>query len=97
MRNAASDLKISPNTVGKVYKQLIEVGVLETRSNTGTFVPGAKAPEGSRREFNRLIELIVIEAAAIRVDVEEIMPAVRRLAELRQKNSSLMKKLSRRY
>ncbi|HEY5858100.1 MAG TPA: GntR family transcriptional regulator [Aldersonia sp.] len=44
VRGLAEDLGLAPNTVARTYRRLEELGVLETRGRSGTFVAASGDP-----------------------------------------------------
>jgi GntR family transcriptional regulator len=75
VRQLAVDLKINANTVAKVYGELEESGMLETRRGVGTFVAARGDKKETRAERERLLAALgdrfLAEAAALGFSAEE--------------------------
>jgi DNA-binding transcriptional regulator YhcF (GntR family) len=48
VRRLAADLGIAPNTVARAYRELEQVGVIDTRGRAGTFVSGDQVQRAAR-------------------------------------------------
>ncbi len=79
VRTLSQELRINPNTAQKVITVLKEKGLLEVVPGVGTMV--ARAPDLDRRQRVQLLrqqaEQLVVEALRLRLDVEEVVDAVR--------------------
>ena len=77
VRQLAVALRINANTVARVYAELEQAGVLETRRGVGTFVaPSGRAGFGSARRERALPgarERFLAEAAAAGFAPEEVI------------------------
>jgi GntR family transcriptional regulator len=80
VRVLSQELKINPNTAHKVVTHLIQERLLEVRPGIGTSV--AKAPPCTREQRGSLlvdeIERLVVEAGKLRLELEEVVEAVRK-------------------
>ena len=78
VRTLSTELRINPNTAHKVITQLLNEGLLEVRSGTGTVV--AEPPESSARARARLleneVEQLVVEAKKLAMSLEEVTAAL---------------------
>jgi len=82
VRRLAEELGLAPNTVAKAYRELEQVGILETRGRNGTFI----AAQGSDRAqeavaaattyVQRLRELGIPADEAVRLVQEALAPGV---------------------
>lgn len=79
VRQLASRLRINPATVVQAYRQLEEVGVVESRQGAGTYVrelPEAKRDAERQREARRLVRRLLKDAAALGVSREDLEQAL---------------------
>jgi GntR family transcriptional regulator len=83
VRQLAVELRINPNTVARVYKELEHQGLIATRQGSGTFV-AAKQPrvsdEQRRAELKRVARTAVAEAAMLGFTQSELETAIRELS-----------------
>jgi GntR family transcriptional regulator len=80
VRTISQELRINPNTAQKIVSTLVWRGLLEAQPGIGTVVtdwrPSAGPPQ---REFvASLIERLVIEAKYLRLEVSDVIDAIRR-------------------
>lgn len=79
VRQLAVDLRINPNTVARVYRELEHAGLIATRQGSGTFVaskqPGA-TDEQRRAELRRLARSAVSEAALMGFKAADLVQAI---------------------
>ena len=86
VRNLASQLRVNPATVVQAYRELEEVGVVESRQGAGTFVRELGEPKRDaerQRLARRLVRQLLQEAANLGVRREDLEHALR--TELRVK------------
>jgi GntR family transcriptional regulator len=80
VRALSQGLKINPNTAHKIISSLTHQGLLEVRPGIGTVV--SEAPPSSRAQRSKLLddelELLVVEAKRLTLDLEDVLDAVRR-------------------
>ena len=67
VRRLAGDLGLAPNTVARAYRELEQVGAVETRGRHGTFValseePGRRAAEEAASSYAALMRRLGIAA-----------------------------------
>jgi GntR family transcriptional regulator len=78
VRALGKELKINPNTAHKAVTQLVQEGLLEVRSGTGTVV--AQPPPASQTQRGRLLrhelEKLVVEAMKLGMTLEEVGKAL---------------------
>jgi GntR family transcriptional regulator len=86
VRQLAVALRVNPNTVARVYRQLEREGVLKTQRGVGTFIANG-APESPRNEAARREEL---RAMLVRT-VAEASARGFTAADLRRELQSLLK------
>ena len=80
VRQLASQLRLNPATVVQAYRQLEEVGVVESRQGSGTFVrelAGPKREAERQREARRLVRRLLKDAAGLGVTREDIEQALK--------------------
>jgi GntR family transcriptional regulator len=80
VRQLATQLRVNPATVVQAYRELEEVGVVESRQGAGTFVRELAEPkrEAERlRLARRLVRQLLQEAAALGVTREDLEQALR--------------------
>jgi GntR family transcriptional regulator len=58
VRKLAEELVVNPNTVAKSYRQMEQMGLVETRKGAGTFVLDPKSRAVESRDLDRLAEQI---------------------------------------
>lgn len=84
VRQLASELRVNPNTVQQAYRELEREKVVYVRRGRGTFI-APRAPATSGRERKRLAsglaQRALQEAFRHGLDAEELIQAIRRLAE----------------
>ena len=80
IRSLALQLRITPNTVARAYRELETAGVVVKRSTTGTYVSDAGSPL-ARRERLRIvterIDALIAEARQLGFDADEIVNLLR--------------------
>jgi GntR family transcriptional regulator len=80
VRQLASQLRVNPATVVQAYRQLEEVGVVESRQGAGTFVRELAEPKRDaerQREARRLVRRLLKDASALGVTREDIEQALK--------------------
>lgn len=88
VRQLATQLRVNPATVVQAYRELEEVGVVESRQGAGTFVRDLAEPKRDaerQREARRLVRRLLKEAAALGVTREDLEQAIK--AELKARAS----------
>ena len=86
VRQLASQLRVNPATVVQAYRELEEVGVVESRQGAGTFVRELAEPKRDaerQRLARRLVRQLLQEASSLGVTREDLEQALR--AELKAK------------
>ena len=81
VRQMATDLGINPNTVAKAYMLLEREGIIVTVRRRGTFVAEsapARARESLDTRVESAVERILDESAALGVDRQRLLDALRR-------------------
>lgn len=58
VRKLAEEIVVNPNTVAKSYRQMEQMGLVETRKGAGTFVLDPKSRTAGTRELQQLAEQI---------------------------------------
>ncbi|HXY70076.1 MAG TPA: GntR family transcriptional regulator [Gemmatimonadales bacterium] len=84
VRQLAAQLRVNPATVVQAYRELEEVGVVESRQGAGTFVRALAEPKREaerQREARRLVRRLLRDAAALGVTREDLDQALK--AELK--------------
>ncbi|WP_153502872.1 GntR family transcriptional regulator [Cumulibacter manganitolerans] len=79
VRQLAADLRLSPGTVARTYRELEQAGLVQTRRGAGTRVrPGLVLGVSDRRraELDRIIAAVVAQARALGATDAEIGAAV---------------------
>jgi GntR family transcriptional regulator len=80
VRQLASELRVNPATVVQAYRQLEEVGVVESRQGAGTFVRELAEPKREaerQREARRLVRRLLKDASALGVTREDLDHALK--------------------
>jgi DNA-binding transcriptional regulator YhcF (GntR family) len=88
MRQLAVDLAINPNTVVRAYRELELGGLLETHQGTGTFISIQKMNQTDierERQLTQIVGDCVSRAGAAGFTVDDLMEALRGLAQCRRK------------
>jgi GntR family transcriptional regulator len=89
VRQLAVDLRINANTVARVYSQLEQAGVIETRRGVGSFVsatPGQARPAREHEQRLRaLVTRLLADAGAAGFTLDEVISALRRTRREEQK------------
>jgi GntR family transcriptional regulator len=78
VRDLATRLRVNPNTVARVYRELQAEGLLSSRQGSGTFV-SQEAVALSRQEGERIVRQRLREAAAMGLVMGLDGSALRRL------------------
>lgn len=78
VREMSQELKVNPNTAHKVVGELTGTGLLEVRPGIGTVVADLPPPSARDRKalLSRSIEELVVEAARLGLNHEELRDAV---------------------
>jgi len=63
VRQAATELRINPNTVQQAYRELEREGVVYVRRGRGTFVAGLPEVEAERRQLARSLARRTLQEA----------------------------------
>lgn len=80
VRQLASQLRVNPATIVQAYRQLEEVGVVESRQGAGTFVRELAEPKRDaerQREARRLVRQLLQEASVFGLTREDLLFALR--------------------
>ena len=80
VRQLASQLRVNPATVVQAYRELEEVGVVESRQGAGTFVRELAEPKRDaerQRLARRLVRQLLQEASSLGVTREDLEQALR--------------------
>lgn len=80
IRVLAEQLTVNPNTVARAYLELERAGVVTKRHGTGTYVSETASPLPRREKLKALrprVDALLVEAAHLDVDLEEILGLVR--------------------
>jgi DNA-binding transcriptional regulator YhcF (GntR family) len=75
IRRLAADLGLAVNTVGRAYRELEEVGLIETRGSAGSFVTAA-GEEARERARRAAVEYAAV-VAGLGIDTNEAIRIVR--------------------
>ena len=80
IRLLAEQLTVNPNTVARAYLELERAGIVTKRHGSGTYV-SEKAPALNRREklreLQQRVDPLLVEAAHLDVDLEDVLELVR--------------------
>jgi GntR family transcriptional regulator len=78
VRALSAALRINPNTAHKVVTELLNEGLLEVRSGTGTVVaePPGHSPAQRARLLSGEMEQLVVEARKLGMSLDEVSAAV---------------------
>jgi len=79
VRQLATDLGLAANTVARAYRELEEVGLIETRGRSGSFV--AAAGHRSREQAREAAQQYVRLALRLGLEPEEALAIVRAALE----------------
>jgi DNA-binding transcriptional regulator YhcF (GntR family) len=74
VRGLADELGLAPNTVAKVYRELEQAGVIETRGRNGTFV--AWSPDAAERRIEEAAAGLAASARELGVEPERALQIV---------------------
>jgi GntR family transcriptional regulator len=85
IRQLASELRVNPNTVAQAYRELEREGVVYVQRGQGTFVsPDVRPGRDERRALTQGVAMrALIDAHRNGLDAEELLAAIRALAEQR--------------
>ena len=93
VRQLAVDLRISANTVAKVYAELERAGVLATQRGIGTFVRDTPTQvslttrRDRERELRPLVDRLLADASAFGITLTEIVQYIDTLAARQTKEN----------
>ena len=79
VRQLAVELRINPNTVARVYRELEHLGLIATRQGRGTFVSEGQPrvlDRERRTELKRLAQSAVAEAAVLGFTPSDVVKAI---------------------
>ncbi len=79
VRGLAADLKLNPTTVARAYRQLETDEIIYTQRGRGTFIAHKRSAltlEEKRRRLRGDIRKLVVEAARIDLDYEELLSLI---------------------
>ncbi len=82
-RQLADDIRVNRNTVARAYAKLGEIGLIEGRGRTGTFVVGPRPASGdssARHQARRVLESGIRECVELGLSAVEIQSLVMSLA-----------------
>src|ERR1051325_384140 len=82
IRLLAEQLTVNPNTVARAYLELERAGIVTKRHGSGTYVSEkAASPALNRREklreLQQRVDPLLVEAAHLNVDLEDVLELVR--------------------
>ena len=85
VRTLAEQLLVNPNTVARAYRELEAMGVVTPRRGAGVFLAAGISPL-ARREQNRIlnqrIDMLLVEARHMNVDLETLVKMVRQRSQV---------------
>ncbi len=79
VREMSAHILVNPNTVGKAYKELERLGVIETKLGKGSyvaFVNDNNPNEEALALFKRNLEELVLEANYLRIEEQELQDLI---------------------
>ena len=78
VRSLSKELKINPNTAHKVVTQLVNEGLLEVRSGTGTVVAERAASSAAERSnlLKKELEQLVVEAKKLGLGLDALVASL---------------------
>ena len=78
VRTLSKALKINPNTAHKVITQLVNEGLIEVRSGTGTVVAERASSTAAERSnlLKKELEQLVVEAKKLGLELDAVLNAV---------------------
>ena len=78
VRAISKELKINPNTAHKVVTQLVNEGLIEVRSGTGTVVAERAASTAAERSnlLKKELEQLVVEAKKLGLGLDAVMESL---------------------
>jgi len=81
VRQLAVELRVNANTVARVYAQLEQAGVIETRRGVGSFISSttdeARPPREHERRLRAFVTRVLADADAAGFTLDEITAALR--------------------
>ncbi|MBA3926346.1 GntR family transcriptional regulator [Listeria rustica] len=80
VREMSTHILVNPNTVGKAYKELERLGIIETKLGKGSYVAYAsdnRPNEEALALFRRNLEELVLEANYLRIEEQELQNFVK--------------------
>lgn len=80
VRGLATDLGVAPGTVARAYRELEEMGLLETRGRNGTFV--SLHGDAAQRAIQSAAADYAALAMSLQISATDAMDAVRRALKL---------------
>lgn len=84
VRGLASDLKLNPTTVARVYRQLEAEEIIFTQRGKGTFIAPRRSgltDEEKERRLHGDIRKLVVEAGRLDMDFDDLLLLIRREIE----------------
>lgn len=84
VRGLASELKLNPTTVARVYRQLEAEEIIFTKRGTGTFIAPRRSGLTNAEKQRRLegdIRKLVVEAGRLDLDSEDLLRMIRQEIE----------------
>ncbi len=85
VREMAVALRINANTVAKVYRELEQEGLLETRRGVGTFIARAERPPSKRERERRKSEIIADFLARLQAEGIALAEIIEELQTIRMR------------
>lgn len=87
VRQLAVELRVNPNTVGQAYRELEREGLVYVRRGQGTFATAVLPPSEAPNERARAVaEKALLDAHRSGVDVDDLIEALRAVAERKSLN-----------
>jgi GntR family transcriptional regulator len=74
VRELAVDIRINPNTVARAYRELGQLGVVETQGSTGTFVRAGEGMPGRElreEEYRRGLRAALAMALSLGIEADQ--------------------------
>lgn len=87
VRELAVALRVNANTVARVYRELEQEGLLETRRGVGTFIARTEKPPAKRERERRRAEIIADLLARLQIEGIPLTEILQELQTLQQQRS----------